>query len=82
MACFCSILWQNEIVKRVKQITKTSILDIVDYLMAGAGITRDQAAIAMDTIVHYVQTHPGEKLNKMIGFLFGGQKQEGTESLN
>ncbi|MGZ5136126.1 MAG: hypothetical protein ACXWCG_13295 [Flavitalea sp.] len=57
--------------KKVKEITKTSILDMIDYLMAGAGITREQALIAMETIVHYVQPHPGEKINRVIGQLFG-----------
>jgi hypothetical protein len=68
-------------VKRAKEITKTSILDIIDYLMAGAGITREQALVAMETIVHYVQNHPGEKINRMIGLLFGA-KTDGTEAMN
>ena len=58
--------------KKVKEITKTSLLDTIDYLMAGAGITREQALVAMETIVHYVQAHPGEKINRVIGQLFGG----------
>ncbi|HUR11720.1 MAG TPA: hypothetical protein VM012_10150 [Flavitalea sp.] len=68
--------------KRTKEITKTSILDMVDFLMASTGITREQAVIALNTIVHYVQLHPGEKLNRMIGFLFGGSKRQNPESLN
>ncbi len=67
--------------KRAKEITKTSILDIIDYLMAGAGITREQALVAMETIVHYVQNHPGEKIHRVIGLLFGG-KSDGREVMN
>ena len=67
---------KNEIVKRAKEITKTSILDIIDYLMAGAGVTREQALVAMETIVHYVQNTPGEKINRMIGILFGGKNDQ------
>ncbi len=72
----------KELTKRTKELTKTSILDMIDYMMAGAGITREQAMIAMDTIIHYVQLHPGEKLNRMIGYLFGHQKQDRSGSLN
>ena len=67
--------------KRAKEITKTSILDIIDYLMAGAGITREQAMVAMETIAHYVQNNPGEKINRMIGLLFGS-KNDGREVMN
>ena len=67
--------------KKAKELTKTSILDIIDYLMAGAGVTREQAVVAMETIVHYVQNNPGEKINRVIGLLFGG-KGDGREVLN
>lgn len=46
---------------------------MIDYLMAGAGITREQALVAMETIVHYVKAHPGEKINRVIDQLFGGR---------
>lgn len=54
---------------------------MIDYLMAGAGITREQALIAMETIVHYVQAHPGEKINRVIGQLFGANNN-GKEIMN
>jgi hypothetical protein len=68
-------------VKKAKEITKTSILDMIDYLMAGVGITREQAWVAMETIVHYVQAHPGEKINRAIAQLFGG-RNDGREIMN
>lgn len=49
---------------------------MIDYLMAGAGITREQALVAMETVVHYVQAHPGEKINKVISQLFGANNNE------
>jgi hypothetical protein len=74
-------IWQIEIVKKVKEITKTSILDMIDYLMAGAGINKEQALVAMDAIVHYVQAHPGEKLNRMLNQLLRG-KNDRSEAMN
>ena len=68
--------------KRKMQITKTSIMDMVDFMMAQTGINREQATIAFDTIVHYIKKHPADPLNKLTGFLFGSEKQSGNSSLN
>ena len=63
-------------------ISRTSIVDMVDFMMAQTGINREQASIALDTIVHYIKKHPAEPLNKLVSFLFGQEKQNGNSSLN
>jgi hypothetical protein len=69
-------------VKRKLQITRTSLVDMVDFMMAQTGINRQQASIALDTIVHYIRKHPGEPFNKIVGYLFGSDKESGNGSLN
>ena len=64
------------LVKRKIHISRTSIADFVDIMMAQTGINREQAVIALDTIVHYMKKHPLDPFNKLVGFLFGS-KEEG-----
>ena len=63
-------------------ITRTSLVDMVDFMMAQTGINREQASIALDTIVHYIKKHPGEPFNKLVTYLFGHDKENGKGSLN
>ena len=70
------------LVKRKIETYRTSIVDMVDFMMAQTGISREQASIALDTIVHYIRKHPGEPLNKLVGYLFGQDKTNGNSSLN
>ena len=68
--------------KRKMHITRTSIMDMVDFIMAQTGINREQATIAFDTIVHYIKKHPADPLHKLTGYLFGSEKENGNSSLN
>ena len=70
------------LVKRKIHTYRASIVDMVDFMMAQTGISREQASIALDTIVHYIKKHPGEPLNKLVGYLFGQDKSNGNSSLN
>ena len=70
------------LVKRKIHTYRTSLVDVVDFMMAQTGLNRQQASIALDTIVHYIKKHPGEPLNKLVGYLFGQEKQNGNSSLN
>jgi hypothetical protein len=65
------------LVKRKIHISRTSIADVVDLMMAQTGINREQAVIALDTIVHYMKKHPLDPFNKLVGYLFGGEKEDG-----
>jgi hypothetical protein len=55
---------------------------MVDLMMAQTGINREQAVIALDTIVHYMKKHPLDPFNKLVGYLFGNDKESGKGSLN
>ena len=73
---------QITLVKRKMQITRTSIVDMVDFMMAQTGINRQQATIAFDTIVHYIKQNPRDPINKVVSYLFGQDRENGTGSLN
>jgi len=62
-------------------MVKTSLLEMVDLIMAQAGINREQAAIAFDAVVHYMRLHPAEPLHKAFKVLFG-RDGETNRSLN
>jgi hypothetical protein len=70
------------LVKRKIHISRTSIADMVDLMMAQTGINREQAVIALDTIVHYMKKHPLDPLNKIVSYLFGNDRDSGKGSLN
>lgn len=62
-------------------MAKTSLLEMVDLIMAQAGINREQAAVAFDAVVHYMRLHPAEPLHKVFKVLFG-RPDESNSSLN
>ena len=64
-----------------RKLAQTSLLEMVDLIMAQVGISRDQAAIAFDAVVHYMRQHPKEPLHKAFGILFG-RDGEKNRSLN
>jgi hypothetical protein len=70
------------LVKRKIHISRTSIADMVDLMMAQTGINREQAVIALDTIVHYMKKHPFDPFNKLVGYLFGNDRDPDKGSLN
>ena len=84
MACFCNHfgLIKVTLVKRRIHINRSSLADMVDVMMAQTGINKEQACVALDTIVHYIRKHPGEPFNKLMSYLFGNDKESGKSSLN
>jgi hypothetical protein len=55
----------------MKRIAKTSLLEMIDLIMAQAGINREQAVIAFNAVIHYMRKHPSEPLHKAFNVLFG-----------
>ena len=68
--------------KRKTQITRTSIISTIDFMMAQTGINREQATIAFNTILHYMKKHPAEPINKLIGYLFDTHNDSQDSFLN
>lgn len=60
----------------------TSLLDMVDLLMAQTGISREQAVVAFNAVVLYMRQHPAEPLHKIFKMLFGQGRDESNHSLN
>ena len=61
-----------------RKLAQASLLEMVDLIMAQAGINRQQASIAFDAVVHYMRQHPTEPLHKEFDMLFvryGGKNQ-------
>ena len=55
---------------------------MIDFLMMQAGLTREQATIAVNTIVKYMQNSPGEPLHRIVKAMFGGNNDEAERTLN
>ncbi len=54
-----------------KKFAKGTILNMIDFMMAQVGITREQATIAIETIVNHMQQTPGDPLHKIVTAMFG-----------
>ena len=65
-----------------KKNTNGSIPNMIDFLMVQAGLTREQATIAMNTIVKYMQNSPGEPLHRIVKAMFGNNGNEAGRTLN
>jgi len=65
-----------------KKISKGSIPSMIDFLMVQVGITREQATIAVNTIVRHMQKNPGDPLHKIVSAMFGNTNDEAGRSLN
>jgi hypothetical protein len=61
-----------------KKANQSSALNMVDFLMAQVGLTREQATATIKTIVQHMQKHPGDPLHKIVTAMFGG-KGESTK---
>ncbi len=55
---------------------------MIDFLMVQVGITREQATIAVNTIVRHMQKNPGDPLHKIVSAMFGNTNDEAGRSLN
>ena len=62
--------------RKKQNIARTSAMQMIDFIMAQSGISRQQATIAFDAIVLYMRQHPTEPLHKIVGVLFGNEKDE------
>ena len=72
----------DEIIFMGKKNTNGSIPNMIDFLMVQVGLTREQATIAVNTIVSYMQNTPGEPLHRIVSAMFGNQKDEAGRTLN
>ena len=54
-----------------KKASQSSALNMVDFLMAQVGLTREQATSTVNTIVQHMQKHPGDPLHKIVTAMFG-----------
>lgn len=55
-----------------KKATPGKALNIVDFLMAQVGLTREQATATVHSIVKHMQKNPGDPLHKIVTAMFGG----------
>ncbi|HEY0676959.1 MAG TPA: hypothetical protein VGD17_01690 [Chitinophagaceae bacterium] len=62
--------------KKKKEITETSISDIIFLIMSNTGMTREQAAITVQNILSYMKEHTSDPLHKVVRVLFGNGKNE------
>jgi len=65
-----------------KKNTNGSIPNMIDFLMMQAGLTREQATIAVNTIVQYMQKTPGEPLHRIVTAMFGNPDDGAGKGLN
>ena len=72
----------GQIIFMGKKNTNGSIPNMIDFLMMQAGLTREQATIAVNTIVKYMQNSPGEPLHRIVKAMFGGNNDEAERTLN
>lgn len=55
---------------------------MIDFLMVQVGLTREQATIAVNTIVQYMQKSPGEPLHRIVTAMFGSTNDDAGRTLN
>jgi len=55
---------------------------MIDFLMVQVGLTREQATIAVNTIVQYMQKSPGEPLHRIVTAMFGKTTDDAGRGLN
>jgi hypothetical protein len=65
-----------------KKNTNGSIPNMIDFLMVQVGLTREQATIAVNTIVQYMQKSPGEPLHRIVTAMFGNSNDDAGRTLN
>jgi len=65
-----------------KKNTNGSIPNMIDFLMVQVGLTREQATIAVNTIVQYMQKSPGEPLHRIVTAMFGKTTDDAGRGLN
>ena len=68
--------------KRKQQIHKTSVTDIIFLLMSNTGMTQEQAAITVDSILTYMKQHSTDPLAKLTKAMFGLNRDAKNATLN
>ena len=71
-----------KVVKRKNQISRTSISDIIFLLMSNTGMTREQAATTLDSILEYMKQHSSDPLAKLTRLVFGINRENENASFN
>ena len=71
-----------KIVKRKSHINRTSISDIIFLMMSNAGMTQEQAATTLDSILAYMKQHGTDSIAKLARCVFGGNRRNENASLN
>ncbi|MGB8194511.1 MAG: hypothetical protein WCF67_21445 [Chitinophagaceae bacterium] len=68
--------------KKKPEITTSSVSDIIFLIMSNTGMTREQAAITVDSIITYMKEHTTEPLHKVVQLLFGNNRNDQRATLN
>ena len=79
---FAFIFLKLQIVKRKSHINRTSISDIIFLMMSNAGMTQEQAATTLDSILAYMKQHGTDSIAKLARSVFGGNRRNENASLN
>jgi hypothetical protein len=82
VACFSFSNIQIQVVKRKHQVDRTSVTDMIFLLMSNTGMTREQAAITLDSILSYMKQHSNDPLAKLTKMVFGTNRDNNNASLN
>ena len=82
MACFCLSIKQVKSFYMGKKNTNGTIPNMIDFLMVQVGLTREQATIAVNTIVQYMRKSPGEPLHRIVTAMFGSTNDDAGRTLN
>ena len=68
--------------KRKQQINRMSVTDLIFLMMSNTGMTREQAAITLDSILAYMKQHSSDPLCKLTKAVFGSNGDGKDASLN
>ncbi|MBC7829546.1 MAG: hypothetical protein H7122_17510 [Chitinophagaceae bacterium] len=68
--------------KRKTQINRTSITDIIFLMMSGTGMTREQAATMLESIITYMKQNSSDPLAKLTKAVLGINRDNKNTSLN
>jgi hypothetical protein len=64
------------VVKKKLEVNKTSVADIIYLIMSNTGMTQEQAAVTVQSILTYMKQHTKDPLHKIVQQLFGGSRND------
>jgi putative ribosome biogenesis GTPase RsgA len=83
LACFYILSYHKaKFVKRKNEISRTSITDIIYLMMSNTGMTREQAATTIDSILAYMKQHSTDPLARLTKLVFGLNNDNKNATLN